>query len=483
MKGKVRRKLMWMQLSILIAVTGGGALIYYLAAPFYHSFQRNQLIWEAYHTLGDMDLNMLEYSDESTLWQYEEQNVRITISNEEFYPVYTTWAENMEHQVYRHIVRNKEEFSKTPQLISGESGQFSVVKLMGLLEQDGETFYVSIRVKKVSGELVFRNTELVLAVFLLALVISVPILYIYFKHVAQPFEEILDGTNRIVQSDFHVNLSEDGVYRELNCLARNINWMTSHLQKMENQDGGLQVDLGRDKEMLENIRKDVVADISHELKTPLAIISSQVEMLQCMDDRIDRSYYYSSIVEEVSRMSDMVGELMDLSLLEQNLQKMEKCEINLTDIMEYIRLKYQALFGQNHIKGEFSLEPECCVWGNAHYLEQALDNYIMNAFSHTAQGNCIRVCLYRKNGWAHVTVYNQGEHIEPSDMERIWQGYVMQRPKQETAQDRPEQRHMGIGLYLVRRIIRLHQGECGVENKDKGVEFWFKVPCKHEKQG
>ena len=276
MKGKVRRKLMWMQLSILIAVTGGGALIYYLAAPFYHSFQRNQLIWEAYHTLGDMDLNMLEYSDESTLWQYEEQNVRITISNEEFYPVYTTWAENMEHQVYRHIVRNKEEFSKTPQLISGESGQFSVVKLMGLLEQDGETFYVSIRVKKASGELVFRNTELVLAVFLLALVISVPILYIYFKHVAQPFEEILDGTNRIVQSDFHVNLSEDGVYRELNCLARNINWMTSHLQKMENQDGGLQVDLGRDKEMLENIRKDVVADISHELKTPLAIISSQV---------------------------------------------------------------------------------------------------------------------------------------------------------------------------------------------------------------
>ena len=69
MKGKIRRKLMWMQLSILAAVIGGGALIYYLAAPFYHSFQRNQLIWEAYHTLNEMDLDMLEYSDESTLWQ------------------------------------------------------------------------------------------------------------------------------------------------------------------------------------------------------------------------------------------------------------------------------------------------------------------------------------------------------------------------------------------------------------------------------
>lgn len=481
MKGKIRRKLMWMQLFILTAVVAGGALIYYLAAPFYHSIQRNQRIWEAYHTLEDMDLNMLEYSDESTLWQYEEQNLRITIANEEFYPVYTTWAENMEHQVYRHIVRNLGEFSKTPRLITGDSGKFAVVKLMGMLEQDGETFYVSIRVKKASGELILQNVELVLAVFLLALAISLPVLYIYFKRMTQPFEEILDGANRVLRKDFYVNLDEGGAYQELNVLARSINWMAERLRELEKQKEESSVLPGREKEMLENIRQDVVADISHELKTPLAIISSQVEMLQCMDDQIDRSYYYSSIVEEVSRMSDMVGELMDLSLLEQNLRKMEKCEMNLTDTMEYIRLKYQALFRQNHIKGEFCLEPECRVWGNAHYLEQAVDNYIMNAFSHTAQGNCIRVCLYRKDGCAQVTVYNQGEGINPSDMERIWQGYVMQRPQQEAAQERPEQKHMGMGLYLVRRIIRLHQGECGVENKEKGVEFWFKVPCNDEK--
>lgn len=477
MKRRIRRKLMWMQLAILAAVVGGGALIYYLSAPFYHNFQRNQLIWEAYHTLKEMDLNMLEYSDESTLWQYEEQNLRITISNEEFYPVYTTWSENMEHQVYRHIVRNAEGFSKTPQLVSSQNGQFSVVKLMGLLEQDGETFYVSIRVKKSSGELVYRNTKFVMVVFSIALVISLPILYIYFRRLTRPFEEILEGASRIARRDFYVNLNEDGVCGELNSLAKNINWMTAQLQNMENQKVEPSAEMGRSKELLESIRKDVVADISHELKTPLAIISSQVEMLQCMDDKIDRSYYYSSIVEEVSRMSDMVGELMDLSLLEQNLQEMEKCQINLTDIMEYIRLKYQALFRQNHIKGEFSLETECCVWGNAHYLEQAVDNYIMNAFSHTAQGNCIRVRLCQEDGWAHVSVYNQGVHISPSDMEKIWQGYVVQRPEQDAEEETLEQKHMGMGLYLVRRIVRLHQGECGVDNREKGVEFWFKVPC------
>lgn len=101
----------------------------------------------------------------------------------------------------------------------------------------------------------------------------------------------------------------------------------------------------------------------------------------------------------------------------------------------------------------------------------------MNAFSHTAQGNGIRVRLYQEDGWAHVSVYNQGDHIPTSDMKKIWQGYVVQRPKQDAEEETLEQKHMGMGLYLVRRIVRLHQGECGVDNREKGVEFWFKVPC------
>ena len=75
-----------------------------------------------------------------------------------------------------------------------------------------------------------------------------------------------------------------------------------------------------------------------------------------------------------------------------------------------------------------------------------------------------------------MTVYNQGKKIEISDMERIWQGYVVQRSGQNAEAEKLEQKHMGIGLYLVRRIIGLHRGECGVDNVDKGVKFWFKIP-------
>lgn len=485
MKGKLRRKLMWVQISVLAAVLSGGALIYYLAAPFYQSLQKNQLIWEAYRAVKEMDLDMLEYSDESIFWQYEEQNLRFTIADENFYPVYSTWMENMHHQVERHIMKHQEEFSENPVIVNGENELFPSIKLMGKIEDGGETYYVCIRTKKDSLFSISRNTEFVLAVFLFSACISLPVLYIFVKRNVQSLEEILEGTDKIARQDYDVHLHEDWPSNELNRLAGNINRMAAQLQssreKQEQENRQYRKAL-QNRAILENFRKDVVADISHELKTPLAIISSQVEMLQCMDDRIDRSYYYGSIVEEVSRMSDMVGELTDLSLFEQKLQEMEQCDINLTEIMEYIQLKYQALFRQNHIKSEFSVEAGCYVRGNAHYLEQAIDNYIMNAFSHTAQGNSIRVCLYQERNWAWVTVYNQGGNIDPSDAEDIWQGYVLQRPKENSREGKLEQKHMGVGLYLVRRIIRLHRGECGMENMEKGVKFWFKIPVGKEER-
>lgn len=481
MKGKIEKKLIWIQFFILTAFVGAGVLIYNVSAPFYHRYQGNRLLWEAYDALEGMDLEMLEDSDESALLQYEEQNLRFTISDEDFTPIYTTWGEGTDHQVEQHIKKHLSEFSRTPTLNNRQYGKLSVVKITGIMEQDGEFYYVSLRRKILSNNFLQRNTRFIFLVFFSVIFLFLPILYLFYRHTAKSLEEILEGADRIRRKDFEVELEEEGTCSEWNALARNMNWMAAQLQEFEEkkaQEGEEQRKMQQAWEILENIRKDVVADISHELKTPLAIISSQVEMLQCMDERIDRSYYYDSIVEEVSRMSDMVGELMDLSFQEQDLQDMERCEINLSDIMEYVRLKYQALFGQNHIKGEFSVEPDCYVWGNGHYLEQAIDNYIMNAFSHTAQGNEIRVCLYREEDWVWVTVYNQGRPIQEQDQVQIWQDYVIQRHDQPVEEESLEQRHMGVGLYLVSRIIRLHQGEYGVENVDKGVEFWFRIPAK-----
>ncbi len=480
MKNEIRKNLIVGQFIFLLIVVGGSALIYWLFAPSYYSYQKSRLIKASYAYLQEMDFTMLDENDMAVFQQYESEDLLFTISDEKFRPVYVSWYESSERQVYKHIILCRDKFSENPEVVDRETKNPMAVKLMGVIDQDGSLFYVSIREKVFSINKFYGHMGKFLAlIFVVALAVGLPVFYLLIRRITDRIGEIAEGAARVVVRDFSKPLKVDGPYQELNILAANINQMAAGMQ--DGVQEVLECAQERQPDLLDHIRRDVVADISHELKTPLAIISSQVEMLQCMGDQVDRMYYYDSIVEEVARMSDMVNNLMDLSLMEHQIQKMARQEMNLTDTMEYIHVKYQALFQQSHIKEEFSLEPECIVRGNAYYLEQAIDNYMMNAISHTVQGNCIQVAMRRQGGWVKVEVYNQGGQIDPALMERIWQGYVMKRSsRDETAVQNVEeagnQRHMGIGLYLVRRIIQLHQGEYGVENQEKGVKFWFKIP-------
>ena len=148
-----------------------------------------------------------------------------------------------------------------------------------------------------------------------------------------------------------------------------------------------------DYQLLES-QREFVANISHELKTPLAVVSSQVEMLEIAGDKIDRSYYYSSIHEELDKMSRMVGELLDFSMLDNQMSSMEMSRVNVSEMIEYLLLRYDAMFRKNEIKVEQEIEKNCFAYGNRMYLERAVNNYLMNAFQHTEQGKRIRITTY-----------------------------------------------------------------------------------------
>lgn len=163
-----------------------------------------------------------------------------------------------------------------------------------------------------------------------------------------------------------------------------------------------------DYQLLES-QREFVANISHELKTPLAVVSSQVEMLEIAGDKIDRSYYYSSIHEELDKMSRMVGELLDFSMLDNQMSSMEMSRVNVSEMIEYLLLRYDAMFRKNEIKVEQEIEKNCFAYGNRMYLERAVNNYLMNAFQHTEQGKRIRITLKKEKNryaWKSTTMEN-----------------------------------------------------------------------------
>ena len=230
-----------------------------------------------------------------------------------------------------------------------------------------------------------------------------------------------------------------------------------------------------DYQLLES-QREFVANISHELKTPLAVVSSQVEMLEIAGDKIDRTYYYSSIHEELDKMSRMVGELLDFSMLDNQMSAMEMSRVNVSEMVEYLLLRYDAVFRKNEIKIEQNVEKKCLVYGNRMYLERAANNYLMNAFQHTEQGKCIRVTLKKVKKLIRLEVYNDGELIKEDQIEHIWDSFYTTSQKKTPVTSENNVRNVGLGLFVVRKIVTKHKGTCGVSNQENGVLFWIQIP-------
>ena len=134
-------------------------------------------------------------------------------------------------------------------------------------------------------------------------------------------------------------------------------------------------------------------------------------------------------------------------------------------------LRYDGLAKKKRIHLESFLGEDCIVHGDREYVEQAVNNYMMNAMEHTEIGGIIRVTLRKEQDAVRVGVYNSGKQIPEKDVQHIWNGFYTKNRKEST-----ECSHAGLGLYIVQSVVTMHNGKYGVENLAEGVEFWFTIP-------
>jgi signal transduction histidine kinase len=415
---------------LLLAFLAVGALLFY--AFFVFEAYTEWMVYKmktVFREITDMDLTALEEEDEGALQDYyQDDRIEIRVADETLLLIYSNRVKDDQSESSRYITEHLDEYQEQPTVYIRKNKFRRLIRVRGLIRQssaDGQT----------------------------------QTYYVYLKQELHDTGAIICGTV---------------VY--FGVLFLLILWLWCLIRKTEKSEADLRKEREEiSQEKLAQVQKEFVANVSHELKTPLAVISGQVEMLQSMGDQIDREYYFSSIREEIDKMSDMVGNLLNITSMERHLQEMEKSEVSLSDLVEYMVLKYEAMFSQNGIRLQTELERDCIVWGNQMYLEQALNNYIMNAFQHTAQGKMIGIRLVREQKSAAVYVYNEGPQIQTEEMERIWNDFYTA-PEGRRYQNNRKMENAGLGLYLVKKIIEQHEGECGVKNVERGVEFWFCIP-------
>ena len=481
MKTKLKTNLIIMEIVFLLIVVGGSAVIYSIfAAPFYHN-AKARLVEQAFEDIRQMDLSDLLDSDWEILESYEEEHLSFIISDDQFQPVYTTTTRDPEGTVRRNIEILKDQYSKDPQVLHHSSRSYEGVRLMGIVDQGGTSYYICIRETTGSTYSAFFYTEqFLVVVVILAVILGSIVMFMLGRRITRPIERMAVISKRLAEHDFSARMQEETPYAEVNALARNFNDMADQVQyyiqelekeksKLEDRNVRLQEENDQ-RERLERMRQEFNANISHELKTPLAVISSQVEMLQILpaNQEEKRQYYFSSIREEIDKMSEMIRSLLKLSLAEHELEELEYREIDLSQITQYLLLKYDALFRKKEIKRICHMEQECRVLADQSCVEKAMSNYILNAVNHTGAGGRIEISVEREEEKVIFRIYNEGSRIKEEDLENIWNSYY---------QAQPHDYHAGLGLYIVKTVIVLHKGEYGAINREKGVEFWFALPA------
>lgn len=299
----------------------------------------------------------------------------------------------------------------------------------------------------------------VLVACFLALVLS--------RTIAKPIRRMSAVTKKMRNLDFSEQCEEYG-QDEIGCLARDINDMSDQLEKTIGQlrtaNQKLVADIEHER-LLEQQRKEFVANASHELKTPLAIIRAYTEAIMDGISAEKQERYFGVIIEETRRMDALVLDMLENAKLESGALLMELKPGSLSELAEKTLERMRAAFDQAEILLITELMPDDGGYlMDKQHLDQVITNFLSNALHHTKPGGTIRVSV--KDGC--FTVENSGAKIAEEELERVWERFY----KADKSRNRSSG-GTGLGLAISKNILSQHGAEYGVQNTETGVKFWF----------
>ena len=297
--------------------------------------------------------------------------------------------------------------------------------------------------------------------------------------VTKPIRELAELSKKMSRLEFDVKYT--GKARdEIGILGESMNEMSLALEKTISELKTANNELKRDiekKTEIDELRKEFISNVSHELKTPIAIIQGYAEGLKesVNDDPESMEFYCDVIVDEATKMNTMVRKLLTLNQIEFGNVVEEYERFNIVEIIDNILNQTQLLLKEKEAIIDFDNSRHVYVWSDEFQIEQVLTNYISNAINHLDNERIIKISVIEQGKTVRVCVENTGEHIPEESLERIWEKFY----KVDKARTR-EYGGSGIGLSIVKAIMKSLHMECGVENTNRGVMFWFELESANE---
>lgn len=349
------------------------------------------------------------------------------------------------------------------------------IDMWGTLD-DGSRFLMRSPLESIKESAEISNRFLIGLGSMLMLVGAALVWYLS-RRMTTPIQELTALSEKMADLDFDVSYTSGGS-NEIGRLGENFNRMSNRLEstisELKKANNRLKKDIEQ-KEKLEEMRNDFLGNVSHELKTPIALIQGYAEGLKegVSDDPESRAFYCDVIMDEASKMNQMVKNLLTLNQLEFGDEDIVFERFNLTELIRGVLQSMEILAQQSEAEVIFRQEEPICVWADEFKTEQVVRNYISNAFHHVSGDKIVEVKMQVEDDKVKVSVFNTGTPIPEEDLKHLWDKFY----KVDKAHTR-EYGGNGIGLSIVKAIMESFHQHYGVKNYGNGVEFWFELDVK-----
>lgn len=313
------------------------------------------------------------------------------------------------------------------------------------------------------------STRYHLLIIVLALIIGSSMSFVFSKKMTDPILELKEITQRISLLDFNIKFEKERK-DEIGELGYAINKMGGTLEKNIDEINKVNKKLMEDIEnekRLDKLRKEFIASVSHELKTPIAIIQGYAQglMENIAETEEDRNFYCEIIVEESLKMDSLVKELLLITQMDSGYFKIEKEKVDLYQMIKDIRDKYSSKNREIKYIGEKDIFAYC----DEKYIDRVLENLVVNALKYSTGDREVTITVEDIENRYKVIISNESENLSEDDLENIWTPFY----RVNKARDRDGH---GLGLAIVRGILENHKSNFGVYITEKNIiNFWFEL--------
>lgn len=349
------------------------------------------------------------------------------------------------------------------------------LEMWGVLD-NGNLFLIRSPLESIRDSAKIANKFLAYIGIIVTLV-SALLIWFVTTRITKPIMELKDISARMTNLDFEMHYKSRGK-NEIDLLGEHMNQLSDTLEKtiseLKTANNELQRDIEK-KEEIDEMRKEFLANVSHELKTPIALIQGYAEGLKegIHDDDESKDFYCDVIIDESGKMNNMVKKLLTLNQLEFGNDVITMERFDVVAMIHNFLQSAEILTQQNEVNVRMKQTEPIYVWADEFKTEEVIRNYFSNAMNHVKGDKIIDIKYTMLENKVRIGIFNTGDPIPGDSLPHLWEKFY----KVDKARTR-EYGGSGVGLSIVKAIMDSMNQQYGVINYTNGVEFWIELETK-----